>query len=259
MFNVIIPHQRSFWCLFLVVCLSVCLSCSHRSNCSLNLSNAPEVRGLKLGMTLDEFKDHFSTVGNGGGGQPSSIDLTPDENGAIAIPTETTTISEGGRVYSLQRDTTQIGQLLFVNGRVAHFRVVYLDNVDKVNWEDVDQFTKKTSVSLGLPTLWKSKPELQLKENREFLEAWHDLSLSATQSYEHYWHPAARNEAERFLLCGDILISAGVPSPGKRHWTNGAFIQFDDLAALRKLKAQIEERQSEEELDEGKKREGFKP
>ena len=261
MFAIIISYYR-FALYFLLIAgfLSACSIRQTQSDCHLNLDNAPSVRGLRLGMTLDEFREHFSVASEATSSSSTQTNLMPNGDGVVAVPSQSTSFSEGGRVYNLEKDNAHVGQLLFVDGRVAHFRIVYDDGVDRINWESIGQFVDKTAESLNLPKAWKSREDLQREENRDLWQIQYELLASTAETYgDIYWHPADLNKAERFLLCGDILISAGVPSPGKRHWTNGAFIQFDDLAALRKMKGRIEDRWSKERRKEGEQREEFKP
>jgi hypothetical protein len=255
MFAPIIPYYRSLLCLLLAVCLlSACLA-PPQPQCKL--SHAPDVRGLRLRMTLEDFKERFAATGEPAPLLSSSaIDLTPNPEGVVVVPTESRTVSDGVKVYKLERDGAYVDQLLFVDGRVAHFRVVYENYTDQFAWEDVDQFAGKMSDSLNLPDAWQPKDSLHLESNREVYKAWDVLDHSA-RLYTAHW--GIGNLEQMFLLCDETLVSVGVPSPGKRHWTNGAFIQFDDLAALSTLRVRIGTRQFEEERKERERREGFKP
>jgi hypothetical protein len=258
MFAFILSHHRLILCLLLLACFSsACSSRGQQAECDLNVNNAPDIRGMRLGMTIDEFRDHFYVKPWSVSDYEPELNLSaPNEDGVVVVPGD---FLEGGKVYSLEKGRAHIGQLLFIDGRVAHFRVVYEDFTEQVVWDDVDRFVSKTSEGLGLPARWTTVEELPSQGNQEIWEAKQEVVWYATQSYGHYWHPADRNEAQRFLLCGDIFVSAGVPFPGKRSWTNAAFIQFDDLSALRKVNARVKERLAEERHKEGEQREGFKP
>jgi hypothetical protein len=198
-------------------------------------------------MTLEELREHFSAIG-----QTALLtqlaELTPDKYGVIVV----------SRIDLLDKnDRAHVGQLLFVDSRIAHFRVIYDNYTDQFAWEDVDQFVEKMAASLSFSKSWVWAQSLPLEENHEIWSAKYDLLSSTVETYRPYWDDT--NEEERFLLCDDILVSAGVPLPGKRHWTNGAFIQFDDLIALRKMRTQMGEKSAEEERKEREVREQFKP
>lgn len=259
MFTFILQHHRLALCLFLSAGLSsACSNHLGSSDCDLTLENAPDVRDVRLGMSMDEFRQRFRISDNPA--PPSGDEIpAPDSYGATVVPTQATTVRDGMGVYDLKRGTAHVGRLLFVDGRVAHFRVIYDDHVDSVNWESVDQFAGKMSESLGLPNSWVPREELRRKAESGKQDPRLDPSLLVLRLYEDYWHPTARNTQERFLFCGDVLVTAGVPSPGKRQWTNGAFVQFDDLAALRKVQQRLESKWDGEERKEGEQRETFKP
>jgi hypothetical protein len=249
MFALIIPYRAPYLFLLLAACLLSACSNSQQPECKITLSNAPEIRGMRLGMTLEGFKDRFKVGASSFSGE--TFKLEPDKDGVIVATADIGPLDEGGRAH--------IGQILFVNGRVAHFRIIYENYTNQFAWEDVDQFVEKTAASLGLPKSWVRRQSLPLKEHHDIWLAEYDLLWSTIDSYSVYWHPGDTNDAERFLLCGDILVSAGVPFPGKQDWTNGAFIQFDDLAAIRTLRTRQEERQFEEKRKESELRETFKP
>lgn len=246
----IISHYRLCLCFLLTVfSLSAC-SRSRNPECSLSTSNAPEVRGVRLGMTLEEFKERFPSP-NVPLAPADSTRFRSDEDGVITVTwTDVSTSAE---------DRAHVGQLLFVDGRVAHFRIVYDNYTDHFAWDNVDQFVSKTAKLLKLPTMWVSEKDLSRGIDPELWETKYELLWSTVESRSGYWYPPDNNPAERFLLCGDIMASAGLASPGKTRRTNGAFIQFDDLQALRQLRSRMSQRHAIKRDKEGERRDAFKP
>ncbi|MDQ3817485.1 MAG: hypothetical protein M3362_07315 [Acidobacteriota bacterium] len=246
----IISHYRLCLCFLLFAFLLSACSRSWNPECGLSTGNAPEVRGVRLGMTLEEFKERFPSP-NVPFAPADSTQFRSDEDGVIAVA--------GTDVSTSEEDRAHVGQLLFVDGRVAHFRIVYDNYTDRLVWDNVDQFVSKTARSLKLPTVWVSENSLAQGIAPELWEAEYKLLWSTIGHRSANWHPADNNSANRFLLCGDTLVSAGLASPGKTAWTNGAFIQFDDLQALRQLRSRMSQRQALERGKEGGQRDVFNP
>jgi hypothetical protein len=57
MFTFILSHPRPTLCLLLLVYFtSACSSHVQQAECGLNVNNAPDIRGMRLGMTVDELQ-----------------------------------------------------------------------------------------------------------------------------------------------------------------------------------------------------------
>lgn len=225
--------------------LSACASWSHRgSGCDLNANNASEVHGLRLGMTLEQFKAKFPYTSNIAPSSSEIIIPAPDKIGVITMPT-------------WHGETIEITQLIFVDGRVAHFRVVY---TDYTKWDDAEQFANKTSESLSLPKSWKSEADLDLKSNQRLWAIVHEQLWRVAQRFQNsQYHQFDIKVEKQYLFCDDVVVIAGLLDPERRYGRNEPFIQFDDLNAWQKVEEREGEERAKEKRAEEDRRKTFMP
>jgi hypothetical protein len=119
-------------------------SAGKQSRCDLNLTRSPEVRGLRLGMTLQEATSRFrpSKVPEAEwcGRQTLEFDWAYDLLGQPAPrPQELTGVR---RI-----------RLGFLDGRLAYFRVTYDPKAAPLT---TDQFRSTLSSALALPGVWRA-------------------------------------------------------------------------------------------------------
>ncbi|MFN2516758.1 MAG: hypothetical protein ABR556_11160 [Pyrinomonadaceae bacterium] len=136
------------------------LGCS--TKCEIDLDQAPEVRGFRLGMTLDSIRSRF----------PDLPDVTPDKLGSTRIVIENTAMNEGvkrepstrsGAVVLLV-DTSRYPEfsgarktrLEMVDNRVASIEVVYSD---ETKWKSLEEFLKSVAEGLKVDGVWKKTGE----------------------------------------------------------------------------------------------------
>lgn len=221
--------------------------------CTVGLSNAPEVRGLRLGMSVEEFKAKFplTTRSTLRSVNPDVIEPgvpMPDRFGAVNMPAKTFgVLSETEVTNNPQLKGIRIRQVLFVDGRLAHFRIIYSD--DTVKWEDLAEFAVKTSESLSLPVAsWQPKQGVA----KSFLSSEYDYDSDVREF-----------DKNLYLTCDEVAIVTGFLS-GK-HYDGGRtpFIQMDDLKAVRTLSkreyAWEAAEKAKKEHEEGERRKAFKP
>jgi hypothetical protein len=109
--------------------------------CNLKLSDAPELRGFKLGMTVGEAKSKVD---------PTYWTARPDEIGLAKITIFPLTMLNDERA-----DGVNVIKLEFLDDRLTHIEVNY-DHSAK--WQGVDQFAERVSEGLGLPKAWRVEP-----------------------------------------------------------------------------------------------------
>lgn len=130
-------------CIFLIS-LSVLAqnSTARDEKCTLNLDQAPAIRGLHLGMTFDQVSKLFPEVLTE---HPSFI--IPDKDGLMTTYF-TSPYSEKNR--QVLKGVNMVF-LYFLNKVLYQFSIQY----DSANeWKDVDQFTRQISEKLHLPKAW---------------------------------------------------------------------------------------------------------
>lgn len=222
--------------------------------CTVGLSNAPEVRGLRLGMSVDEFKTRFPVTTRE---TLYSVNPTvvvpgvpgPDRFGVINMPAKALGIlSEAEVANNPQLKDVEIRQALFVDGRLAHFRIVYQD--DKAKWENLAQFAVKTSESLGFPLeAWEPKKDAA----KSFLSSEYDYDLDV----------GGYSNPELYLICDDITVVSGFLNIRRHDGSRIPFLQMDDLKAMRAMAKRENAWEAEEkkrkEREEEERREALKP
>jgi hypothetical protein len=115
-----------------------------QDKCTIKLADAPEVRGLKLGMKLAEIKEHFKKVRT---------------------------------YYALDKQANDLGFMeahIFIIGEAAKDEFVGLDGIEmqfldnvltsilikydtQVRWSSVDEFVGKIAEAYRLPKQWDDK------------------------------------------------------------------------------------------------------
>lgn len=243
---------RKFIAYSLVALLGILTSCaSKEKECDLSVSNSPAVRGLRLGMTLDEFKAKF----------PASRIPAPDKFGVVSMGDD----DNGGSVLSSDDyknnadfQDAEVRKLKFVDGRLADFAVVYTSYETK--WEDPGQFLLKASETLKLPYR-EFKPNIQT-ELREQGYDWLTYNFRERMYKENPLRDFPSPYRE-YILCDSVVVGAGFwsfyqDSTDLKKYGQ-PFIAVTDLTALRRVEGrkQGEEREAEKKREEG--REKFNP
>ena len=127
--------------LMLAAAFASCLASAHAaaqpSGCRLGLEKAPELRGFRLGMSLDKVKTRFPDVG-----------VTPGEFGQSRFDLNGANIRAAGPATS--EGVNQLS-LNFLDERVVGVSVHY----SGVEWQNLGQFTSKISEAFNLPDAWK--------------------------------------------------------------------------------------------------------
>jgi hypothetical protein len=205
-------------------------------------------------MSVDEFKSRFPLTT-----RPTLHSVNPevvvpgipapDRFGVINMPAKTSGIlSEAEVANNPQLRGVEIRQVLFVDGRLAHFRIVYQD--DKTRWENLAQFAVKTSESLGFPLMtWEPKKDVA----KSYLSS----------EYDHDLDVGGYSNPELYLTCEDFAVIAGFLNGRRYDGSRIPFIQMDDLQAVRTVGkreyAWEAEEKTKKEREVEQRREAFKP
>jgi hypothetical protein len=117
------------------------------SPCTLNIAKAPAIRGVKLGMKTDEVLALFPGSAENDGIK-SSI-RKPDDYPNCGVVGITVFPSQ----YSTKDRFAGIGDFsfLFLDGRIAEYRVAYQGPPSGPTWYRVDDFIAKLADTFGLP------------------------------------------------------------------------------------------------------------
>jgi hypothetical protein len=172
----------------------------------------------------------------------------PDRFGAVNMPAKTFGVLSEAEVTNNPRlKGVGIRQVLFVDGHLAHFRIIYSD--DTVKWENLAEFAIKTSESLGLPlSSWEPKQGAA----KSFLSSEYDYDSDVRGFDKHL-----------YLTCDDVGIVTGFLSGKRYDGGRTPFIQMDDLKAIATLSKREHAWQAEEQArkkrEEEERREAFKP
>ena len=134
--------------------------CSNK--CELDLDHAPEVRGFRLGMTLDSIRSRF----------PDLPDVTPDKLGSTKIVFENAAMNEGlKRGPSTRSDAVVLRvdpsrypefsggrktRLELVDDRVSSIEVVYSDDT---KWKSLEEFLQSVAEGLKVNGVWRKTGE----------------------------------------------------------------------------------------------------
>jgi len=117
------------------------------SPCTLKIAQAPAVRGVKLGMKIDEVLALFP-----GSAENDGIKLSirkPDDYPNLGVVGITVFPSQ----YSTKDRFAGIGgfNFLFLDGRIAEYEVGYQGPPGGPTWPRVDDFIAKLADTFGLP------------------------------------------------------------------------------------------------------------
>ncbi|HKY04872.1 MAG TPA: hypothetical protein VJQ56_08280, partial [Blastocatellia bacterium] len=127
-----------------------------QSRCSLTEANAPNVRGIKLGMSTEQLLALFP-------GSGERADIKEALNRArTASGNEAVQLSFEPATYSTKDKFAQVDQVSATihKGRVVSFIVAYTGPPNGPTWRTVDEWVAKLSESLSLPggQAWSLKP-----------------------------------------------------------------------------------------------------
>jgi hypothetical protein len=218
------------WCLVALCCtLSACSTSKTENGCTLDQAHAPEIHGLHLGMTLDEFKTH---VQNPNVSYPAINIPAPDKFGVISL-------SEGD--YGLLNSShsaadlahIEINELVFIDNRLAHIMVKY---VDETKWNSLAEFKPKIAQSFNLPDAWKKDTDLL------------HMEISPLIQRRHYnvWN-------DEYLDCNGFRIVIGFTAKNVFHTSYGTsgeihrpFVRLTDLKAIQMVETRQVQRETEE-------------
>ena len=148
--------------------------------CALGLSQSPELRGLRMGMTPaavlarfpgvsvekpDKFGlarlrlsilDSTSLIKSSPKDKAVQADITAGPNDGSAF------VLDGARFPTL-KNVRKI-QMRFIEGRLAYLQVSY---DDAIKWDSIEQFVEMVSSTLKLPPDWKRPEESDGTQERE--------------------------------------------------------------------------------------------
>lgn len=119
--------------------------------CKLNPSNAPELRGFRLGMTLDEIKRKY----------PKLPPISANEYGLSKLyfdrtPKPQQSYNEFNFInadfYDELKGTRRV-YLELVDNQIAAIKVVY---TDEIPWKSDEEFIRKTAESLNIEGTWSN-------------------------------------------------------------------------------------------------------
>jgi len=153
----VIFRRSSSLCLILLVAAIVS---AHGNQCSAKIADlpqAPELRGFRLGMTLEQAKTRVPRIVFGPTDEfgMSKTSINPDFDSRIDK-----TNFEDVRTVSLE----------FLDGRVTS---LWLGYENSFKWKSRDEFVKGISEALGVPNEWTAKGRAQQLKCADF-----ELSVS---------------------------------------------------------------------------------
>ncbi|MBA3766652.1 MAG: hypothetical protein H0W99_06625 [Acidobacteria bacterium] len=110
---------------------------AQETKCALSLGQSPELRGLRLGMTVEQVKARFKIIETEEADAfgVAKLQLDPGHEGVK---------SEAVRDIAIE----------LINERIVSIRLVYNPLDSPTNYRE---FTERLSKSLGLPQAWKSQ------------------------------------------------------------------------------------------------------
>lgn len=111
--------------------------------CTLKAESAPELRGLRLGMALEQVKARFP-----------SAQITPGRFG-LTDGMINTSFEKGPDAATLKG--IHWIKLEFVDERLTNIIIAYQNSI---RWENNEQFTSRVSEALRLPAAWKGGGEI---------------------------------------------------------------------------------------------------
>jgi hypothetical protein len=140
----------------------------------LTLSQAPEIRGLRLGLELSRVQDIF----------PSLRNLTTDEFGVI---------KEGNVPVVQAADRSKYAGIDFFGLEFldGHLTSIYVAYDGSATWKSADEFAAKVSESLSLPNAWKKVIVT-------------DKTMARIPTYVHLL------DHQRYMECNGFEVRAGI-------------------------------------------------
>jgi len=212
-----------------------------KTKCNLTLSESPELRGLRLGMTQAtvlarfpgvtiEKPDRFGLARM----RLSIFDTTSLIKGATrdkAVQPDITGGEAEGSAFVLYsfRFPTLKGvrrlQLRFIDGRLSHIQVAY---DDAIKWESIDQFVDTVAGSLKLPKDWQTPAD------------------------------SSGSNQEKELRCDAFVLTASIAGD-PADINAGPELVLQDLAAWSAMSKRQNDTTQKAKQDEDAKRKGFKP
>lgn len=122
--------------------LSVAASASAQQaaqQCKVGVESAPEIRGLRLDMTLEQARSHLPSLQV----KPSRFGLTTASLDYSYPATAKAAGLEGIQSISLE----------FVDEHLAKIGIMYLNSI---NWQTSRQFSERVAAALKLPDAWEN-------------------------------------------------------------------------------------------------------
>jgi hypothetical protein len=137
-----------------LILLLVCFSISAQEKCTLNISQAPTIRGLKLGMPLEELR----------GILPSYHFKNPE---SLGILSGTITAQQLRKAKAVSYDGLRSVGVLFLDGKLAYAEFEYDATY---RWANAWEFTQKLSDTLRIPKAWETTqtPDTQMMICEDF-------------------------------------------------------------------------------------------
>lgn len=120
---------------FFLLCFAL-TSCAVNKPCSLKLDQSPELRGIRLGMTIDEVKSKYPSFGKPG----------------VAYSKEEGFGKEIVRIDKPDPKEVESMIITFVDSKATRIKVFYNNDL---NWKSADEFAKQTAKALKLDGTWE--------------------------------------------------------------------------------------------------------
>jgi hypothetical protein len=205
--------------------------------CTLTLSQAPELRGFRLGMDVQQLTTQFPEIKINPADEFGFNEITLEFNpgpvyGGYDVLMEGKVSASINRMKFQGFDGVKYIEIKALDGHIFFLKIRYDDTV---KWNDIDEYVKQISSSLNLPGAWHYVPGAG---------------------------EAGSSTITRTLNCASFRITAGVgnmgggiPGIGGEYSTLALEdLNAESLLAKRKTDAELK-RQSEEE----QRRKTFKP
>lgn len=176
-----------------VFLIAVVLSFACSKPCKLTPENAPELRGFRLGMTLDEIKKKF----------PNLPPINANEYGLSKIYFDRTAKPEqsyrefnfiDANFIEAFKGTRRV-YLELVDNKVVVIKVVY---TDEIPWKSEEEFIRRTSESLNIPGTWS------MGDGYSHLQCQNSLMFHAGIGRDLSHIPTATSERLPFFEISDI-------------------------------------------------------
>jgi hypothetical protein len=134
--------------------------------CTVGVENAPELRGLRLGMTLEQVKSRLPSLQV----KPSRFGLTTASLDYTYPVAAKTAGLEGVQSISLE----------FVDEHLVKIGIMYSNSI---NWQTPRQFSERVAAALKLPDAWENGFNMRCEGfNVSVIPNY--ISMSEVQPYE---------------------------------------------------------------------------